>query len=208
MALPLAAVAVGGSLVSSLIGGIFGSKASKAQARAQQAAIDEQRRQYDLTRADFEPWRTTGGSALERIAAYYGLNGQPADPSVFTSSPDYAFVRDEGLRAIDRSNAARGLLNSGAADRSRMRYGEGLASSEFNNWWNRLSGLAGTGQNAATTTAQLGANTSSNISSLLTQQGNARASSYANWGSQANNGINNVLSAYFMDRMGAFGGGK
>lgn len=209
MPLPLAGAALigGGSLLSSLIGGIFGNKAAKAQSKAAQAALEEQRRQYEQDRADLAPWRQTGASALSRLAGEYGLDGQPQQ-SQFTTSPGYQFRMSQGLQAIDRSRAARGLLNSGAADKARMGYAEGLGAQEYDSYWNRLASLAGVGQNATNTTVAAGQNSTNNITNLLTRQGDARASSYANTGSQINSGINNVLSAYLFSRggRGGFGG--
>lgn len=185
-----------------------GSKAAKAQRQAADASIAESRRQYDQDRADLAPWRQAGQNALDILTRTYGVNGQAPDMSAFQASPGYQFRRDEGLRAIDRSNAARGLLTSGAADKARMRYAEGLGAQEFGDWWNRLAGIAGTGQSATNTTVAAGQNSTNNIMNAYQQAGNARASSYANAGSAVNSGINNVLSAYLFNQAGGFGGGK
>ncbi len=202
--MPPLAVAAGASVIGGVAQGIAGSKAAKAQRRGQEAAIAEQRRQYDQTRSDFEPWRNTGSAALNVLAQVYGLNNQGGpqsgaqpDYSAFYQSPDYEFRRTEGLRAIDRSNAARGWLNSGGADRQRMRYGSDLASGEYGNWFNRMAGIAGVGQSAANSTAQAGQNMANNVSNAYGNIGNANASSYANWGSAVNNGLSNVLFSYF-----------
>ena len=76
--------------------------------------------------------------------------------SAFFESPGYDFRFDEGIRAIDRSASARGMLMSGGQLRELQRYGQGFASGEFNNYANRLSALAGIGQTAAFGTGQLG----------------------------------------------------
>lgn len=173
-----------------------GSKAANAQKSAANAGIAEQQRQYDQSRADLAPWRTTGGAALDKLSQLYGLGGQAPDPSVFTASPGYQFRYNEGLRGIDRGAAARGLLHSGAAVKAEENFGQGLASSEFNNYSNTLQQIAGTGQTAANATVAAGANAANNITQAYGQAGNARASSYANTGSSINSGINNVLFSY------------
>lgn len=203
--MPPAVALAGAAVVGAGVSAVAGSKAAKAQRKAAEAGILEQQRQYNQTRADFAPWRETGASALAMLGNAYGLNGQPRDNSAFFTSPGYEFRRDEGLRAIDRSNAARGLLNSGAADKARMRYAEGLGASEYDSWWNRLAGIAGVGQSATGQTAAMGANAANNISNAHQAAGNARASSYANIGSSVNSGINNVLSAYLYNYGGGFG---
>jgi hypothetical protein len=63
----------------------------------------------------------------------------------FFTSPGYAFRRDEGLKAIDRGAAARGILHSGASVKAEQRYGEGLAASEYDSYTARLAQLAGLG---------------------------------------------------------------
>lgn len=225
-------VAIAGSAV---IGGatsmVAGSKAAKAQksaaaqaAAAEQAAaeaqIAEQRRQYDLTRADYAPYREVGYGALGKLAGMYGVNtgnqqlGYTGDNS-FTTSPGYQFRMDEGMKAIDRSNAARGVLNSGGADKARMRYAQGLASSEYDTYANRLSALAGVGQSATGSTAAAGSNATNAISNALansgnaqanayTAAGNARASSYVNTANAINSTASNLASLYMYQNGGGF----
>jgi hypothetical protein len=185
---------------------ISGNKAANAQKEAAAQSVAEQRRQYDTTRADYAPWRTAGTGAIDMLSRAYGIGGGAPDMSAFTASPGYQFRYNEGLRAIDRGAAARGLLGSGAAVKAEQRYGEGLAASEFGDWWNRLAGVAGMGQSATAGTAAAGANAANNISTAYTNAGNARASSYANTGSAINSGINNVLFSYFNGSGGSSGG--
>ncbi len=201
--MPPAVAMAGAAVASAGISAIAGHSASKAQQKSAQAGIAEQQRQYDTTRADFAPWRAAGEQALGNLTRAYS-----GDRSAFTASPGYQFNYDEGLRAIDRGAAARGLLHSGAGVKAEQRFGSGLASNEYNNWWNQGLGLAGLGQNAATTVAQAGQNSANNISNAYQQQGNARASSYGSLANSANSGISNVLFAYLNGgKGGGFGGG-
>lgn len=206
--MPPAVALAGAAVAGAGIQAFAGAKASKAQARAAQLGVDEQRRQYDTTRADFAPWRQAGSGALDMLSRAYGIGGQAPDMTAFTASPGYQFRFNEGLRGIDRGAAARGLLHSGAAVKAEQRFGEGLAASEFGDWWNRLSGIAGVGQAATGATSAAGQNSANNITNAYTQMGNARASSYANTGSAINSGINNALSAYLYNQGGGFGGGN
>ncbi len=80
--------------------------------------------------------------------AQQGGGAAGPDYSAFFKSPGYDFRFDEGVRAIDRSASARGQLLSGGQLRELQRYGQGLAASEFGNYANRLSSLAGIGQTA------------------------------------------------------------
>jgi hypothetical protein len=199
---------IGATIGAAVIGGgasiLAGSKAAHATTKAADQSIGEQRREYDQSRADLAPWRNTGGSALDTLSRFYGLNGQAPDQSVFTDSPGYQYRFNEGIRGIDRGAAARGLLHSGAAVKAEENMGQGLASQEVGNWTNTLLGLSGAGQNATNTGVAAGQNSANAISQAYGNAGNARASSYANIGSSINSGINNVLFSY----LNGFGGSK
>lgn len=197
---------VGAAAITVVGGAIASNKANKgaqgaanAQLTAQQLAIDEQRRQFDLTRGDQMPWMRAGAGALSQMQA---LNAGNFDS--FTQSPDYAFARDQGLQALERGAAARGGMYSGGADADRMRFASGLASQNYNSFYNRLQSMAGQGQTTAGGLGQLGMGMAGNIGNAYGNMGNARASSYLN---QANNsagligGTTNALSGLFSQYM-------
>jgi len=181
------------------------SAAAKDAAAASQngtnASIAEQRRQFDLTREDQKDWMDAGRGALGRMTA--ASNG---DMSSFFKDPSYQFTLDQGIQALDRGAAARGSLYSGGADADRMRFGAGLASQEYGNWWNRQAGLAGVGQATASGLGQLGMGMANNISSL--HQSNAaaqRESSYMRGQNAANTasnvaGIAGLLGNWYTNR--------
>ncbi len=201
--MPPAVAIAGAAVVGAGASIISGNKASNALKQSADQQVAESRRQYDQDRADLAPWRAAGQSALAKMSAAYGLNGQaPATPEQlgFTTSPGYQFRRDQGVQAAERSAAARGLLGSGAAMKAVQRYGEGLAASEYGDWWNRLAGIAGVGQAATNTTVAAGQNATNGITSAIGVAGNARASSYANTGSAINSGLNNIMGAYLYNR--------
>ena len=176
------------------------------------ASIKEQRRQYEQTREDFAPYRETGTNALAEYAKLYGVGQEglisPEEMEEarqrFKTTPGYEFRFDEGVRALDRSAAARGKLRGGGYARELTRYGQGVASDEFGSYADRLAGIAGMGQGATQSTATLGQQTAGNISNALMtgagQQGNAlmqagtaRASGYAGIANAATGGIQNWL---------------
>lgn len=201
--MPPAVAIAGAAVVGAGASIISGNKAAKAQQQAADQQVAESRRQYDQDRADLAPWREAGQSAWSKMSAAYGLNGQPAatpEQLGFTTSPGYQFRLDQGVKAAERSAASRGLLGSGAAMKAVQRYGEGLAASEYGDWWNRLAGMAGVGQAATNTTVAAGQNATNGITSAIGAAGNARASSYANTGSAINSGLNNIMSAYLYKR--------
>lgn len=118
----------------------------------------------------------------------------------FYTSPDYKFRLDEGMKAIERSAAARGGLRSGATMKAIGNYSQNVAAGEWGNYVNRLAALAGVGQQATQDSAQLGQNYANNMSNIYTNAGNARASAYANTGSAINQGVTNVAAAYLYNK--------
>lgn len=212
---PIIAAGIGaaGSIGGALLGGSSAQSAANAQEQAAQLSVAEQQREYDQTRSDHMPWLTTGGSALDQLAKIYGLdtsqNGQTVkgsgttDYSSFYKSPDYAFAQQQGLAGVDAGAAAGGSLDSGATRKAEINFSSGLASQNFNNYANRLAGIAGVGQTAANSLGTLGANTANQISNAYTQSGDAQASSYLAQGNSYAQGLaglggyaNSALNSY------------
>ena len=182
------AVAIGGSALIGAGAGYFGGKeqAKGAQEGAQLSA-NTQMNMFNQSRADMEPWRQTGQGALYSMADLMGVpvEGQTRSPQYgsfnqffgaedFQKDPGYDFRMGEGVKALDRSAAARGNLFSGAQGKALTQYGQDYGSNEFmnayNRWnqdrdrqYNRLAGLSGTGQTSAQQIGQWGMNTGQNI---------------------------------------------
>ena len=189
-----AAAAVVGSVISADAAGDAADTAAQASGAASAASIAEQRRQYDLSRADYQPFLTAGTGAVNRLAAGMAPGGEFSgsfDSAGFLANqdPGYGFRMSEGLKALDRSAASRGGLLSGATLKGAQQYGQGLASQEYQNAFNRyqtnranqlnpLQSLAGQGQTTATALGQQGSNMAGNI-------GNAYMTSAANTGNAA-----------------------
>ncbi len=118
-----------------------------------------------------------------QISTAMESGGGSPDYSAFYKSPGYDFRFQEGANAIDKSASARGKLMSGGIARELTRYGQGLASGEFNNYANRLASMAGIGQTATSATGQLGSAAagqygaqSRDLSQTLMSGGQAQAS--------------------------------
>jgi hypothetical protein len=159
------------SLGSALLGSSAAKKAAKAQVAGTEAATAEQRRQFDLTRTDFAPWREAGASAIGSLSAML----QPGYDH--TTSPGYQFRFNEGQRAVESGGAARGMLMSGGTLKDLARFGQGVAADDFNDQFNRTASVAAGGAQANTTLGQLG---------------NARASGYAGQAASWQNGLSNL----------------
>lgn len=189
----------------SFVADIFGAKSAakgqdKAAAAAKAAAAEslaEQKRQYDQSRADMMPWLTAGQAALGTVNA---LN--KGDYSSFVASPDYNFQQSEGARALTARNALAGIgQNDGAAQKAALKYSQNLAQGSYNDYYNKIAGVAGTGQVTANQAAGLGQNYAGAVTNINTNRANALGSSYINKG--------NIWGNYWSDLSGQMqAGGK
>lgn len=195
-------------------------EAGQASASAARYAADIQNKMFERAIGLQEPWRQAGTNALALMQQQYGQM-----PAAFTGQvnlmqdPGYQFRLSEGLKALERSAAARGGLMSGATGKALQRYGQDVASQEYQNaynraltqynaatqreatGYNRLASMAGLGQTAAQNiggqTTTLGANlgnigllSGANQANAALQMGNIRASQYGGYGSALGQALN------------------
>ena len=162
----------GAVVVSGLIGGSAAESAAETQAGAATAAseaqVAEQRRQFDVTTEQYRPYREAGERALGRLEQFMTPGQQM---QYLEQMPGYQFRLKQGQRAMERSAAAGGGLVSGKTLKGLMEFGQGVAGQTYGEEYNRLAGLAGTGQTMTSNLGSLGMQTAQNI-------GQARASGY------------------------------
>lgn len=145
-------------------------KAGQMQSDSSKYAADIAQKQFEQTRQDQIPWMDAGKKALGGLdQMLYG------DPSEFMTDPSYQFRKQQGMDGIESSAAASGGLLSGAALKSLNGYNSNLASQEYSNAFNRLSGVAGTGQTTATNLGTFGANNALNQGNAAIAGANAQA---------------------------------
>lgn len=196
-----------GVAVAGIAGSLFGAK---SQAKATKAGIKEQRRQFDLTRADQMPWIQAGTTSLGQLTAGTAEGGEfnrnfGADD--FEADPGYAFRVNEGQRALDAGASARGGVLSGANLRATARYGQEYASNEYSNAYNRfnndrslrfnrLAGIAGLGQIATNELGAARGAMANNVSELSLQRGNAQAGGYAGAANALQSGLSTLGNFY------------
>jgi hypothetical protein len=146
---PAGAAALGafGSLAGGYLTGQAAKDAANIQAQSAQNALALQREQFEYQKGLLEPYRKAGESALGRLSGVMGLDGQPAQPQqLLDMDPGYAFRLGEGMKALERVQAARGKMLSGGAIKAGQRYAQDFASGEYGNAYNRLANIAGLGQ--------------------------------------------------------------
>jgi len=235
MPITTAAALIGSAVIGAGASAIAGGAAAGAQrdAAAQQAAtqreqIAENSRQYDQNRTDLAPYREAGYTALKDLTAGTRPGGQfdkTFGLADFNKDPGYQFRMDEGARGVDASAAARGGVLSGGALKALERYRQGFASDEYGKAYdrfntdltgryNRLAGLAGTGQQATNSGIQAGQDMTrangqarNGIADAYGSAGNATASMYAGVGNTIANTANNIGGYFAMKSLYGGGGG-
>lgn len=202
----MVAVAIGVAAVSSVASGAIASSGAKKAAKTQAASADKANAaveaRYQQTRADLAPYRDAGLPSLGRLNSMLtdGYEFKPTDPS-------YAFRFGEGNRAVNTSAAAQGNRLSGGTLKALTRYGQGMASTEYGNQFNRNLSLAGIGQSSAAQTGAFGANAAAQSAQLTTQAGNAIAGGQAASANAWAGAANNIGQLAFSGATGGFGGG-
>jgi len=184
-----AAAGIGSSLLSSNAASSAADKANAAQRQA-----------LEQSRADLEPWRTTGGTANTTVANLSGANGPDAATAAmadFRTSPGYAWQLDQGLRAVDSGAAAQGFGRSGAVLKAEQAFGSGLADQSFKDYYNRLFDLSKLGETAASGQATASQNTGTGIAQTDLSEGSAQTSIYGNLGK----GINDSVGTYMNNQL-------
>ena len=194
------AAAIAGGAV---IGGIATGQAAREQSKATDRATAAQERMFNRQVELQEPFRQVGVNALPELveASRY----TPFSMEQFQQDPGYAFRMREGLKALDRSAAARGGLLSGNQLRGVTQFGQELGSQEYGNAFNRyqaeraarlnpLQSLAGMGQSNAATMAQQAGQFGNVLGQAEATKGNIRASSYMGAANALTGGIGQYLN--------------
>ncbi len=216
---PVAAIA--GSAIVGAGASLFGSsqasksadKAAKQQKKAAKIAAAQQKAALERQIGLQEPFRQVGVNALAQYpkAAEYTPFGMPQ----FQADPGYNFRMAEGMKALERSASARGLLQSGGTLKGIQQYGQNLASDEYQNAFQRylterqakLSPLEyqiGLGQAAASGQAANVGTTANSISELTQALGNIGAQRAVAQGNIAASTASNIGNA-FSQGAGAYG---
>ena len=215
---------IGGALLSSNASKSAADKQSLAAAQAldfQKSIFDWNKQTYETGQNNLAPYLAEGTNAGNTLDQIYGWGGQggpgqpnaaggPTSPNAlaaFFNTPDYQFALQQGTRALDMSAASKHQLNTGGMVRASQDYGQGLASQQYGNVISRLMSILNVGQNAATTSANVGAGyaganvgSGQQVGNSYGAYGQAQASGIVGstnpYVSALNTGPGNTLAAY------------
>ena len=195
---------------SALIGSSASKSAASTQAGASRDATAAQERMFERQVELQKPYREAGELALNRLSLGTKPGGEfdkAFSETQFTADPGYAFRLSEGMKALDRTAAARGGLLSGSTLKGAQRYGQDLASQEYQNAFNRyyaertnrlqpLQSLAGVGQTSANTLTSAAGTLGGQIGSNIIGAGNAMAAGQVGSANAIAQGVGQGINFY------------
>lgn len=199
-----------GNAIGDVVGGITGAKqqadaaesAASTQSASAQAAINEQKREYDSIVKMMSPYLNAGNASLSQQQALLGLSGNAAQQSAINniqSGSAYQTALKQGENSILQNASATGGLRGGNTQSALSQFSPTLLNNMIQQQYSNLSGLTNLGQSSAGLQANAGQNTASNVSSLLQQQGAATAGGQIAQGNQVANTFKSVMGG-----LGAF----
>jgi hypothetical protein len=115
-----AAIAVAGAVGGSYLSSQGAKKAANKAAAGTEAAIAEQRRQFDLIRGDTAPYRAIGNQALNALGSIYGYSptygqsGPTGNRMEYSGGGGKVNYLDAGRKLLGPKNAALGLISPSA----------------------------------------------------------------------------------------------
>lgn len=187
---------------SAALGAYSSNRAASTQARAADRAAQLQQEQFDRQMEMQAPWRQAGERALGKLEA--ASEYTPFGMEQFQADPGYGFRFQQGQKALERSAAARGGLISGNTGGALQQFGQGLASQEYQNAFNRyqaerqarlgpLQSLAGVGQTSVNQLGAAGQNYASGMGEAYGAGAQARASGYMGGANAISGGIGQYM---------------
>lgn len=167
-------------------------------------SVDEAGLQKEIDRL-YSAQPTGGG--VDSNAEGYGSLLKDFTGADLASEPGYQFSLQQGQQGIDRVNASRGSLLSGAALKALGRFNTDYAGTKYNEAFNRdaasktqkfnfLSGTSGTGQNAAAGTGTAGQTMANQVGANTTANANAQGASSIAQGNAWNGAFQGISNDY------------
>ncbi len=159
-----------------------------------QKGLDNFNAYNNLAYKEYSALDNLGNSGITAYGNALGLNGDAGSQSAisaFQQNPGYQFALNQGLDALDRRAASRGMLNSGNTTADTLNYANGLASQNWQQYINNLANTVGVAQNTAN--AQSGTLTGQGQGNLATRLVQGEAANAAQLG-KANAWANYELS--------------
>ena len=212
------------SVASNVIGSVISGNAAESAAQTQanaatqaasmqqastQAQLAQQMQIYQQNLANQQPWINQGQAASSQLSNLLGTSGNttaqgygslmqnPTSAQVMAQmAPNYDFMLNQGLQAVNAQGAATGQLQTGQGIKNVTQYAENTAQGGYQqayqnyvtnqtNAYNRLSGMSSLGQNSAAGVGNNGVQTGSNMANTA-QAGTSAVTNYLTGAAAAN----------------------
>lgn len=216
-----AAVGLAGSAISAS----GAQSAANTQASAQEQAASDQMQMFNTINGQEQPFMQAGYGATTGLQQLLGLssgtsntgglaNGfltQTFNPSSITSSPGYQFAQKQGLSAVANNEAPLVGAMSGPSLKALTNFSTGTAEqyyndyfnqfqSQQNNIFNRLSGLAGIGQNAASNVGNAGTQLGTGAAQATAAAGASQAAGTVGAANAISTGLSGASNALLLSQ--------
>lgn len=193
-----------------IVSDVIGANGARKAANAQKAGIENAKKDinagYDKAIGYQTPFIDAGKQTIGQLAAGLQDGGEfnrKYSISDFTADPGYAFRMQQGQQAVERGAAARGGALSGAAIKDTQRFGQDLASNEYQSAFNRyntdlngrfsrLSSVAQMGQRGADNGSNLESDRGARLGDLSVNKGNVNSAKELAYSNAASN-----VTSYF-----------
>ena len=189
--------------LSGLISSFTGSSGARAagqagriQSQALLGAIPGIQEGVQQAVGGLQPVQQAGTQALSQKQALSGFTSPEAQQQAFAGfaeSPGQRFIRERQERALLRNQAAIGGLGGGNIRTALQEQAAGIAAQQEGEQFNRLAGLSGRGQQAATDVGNLQLGGAQAVGNLQTQAAGARASGVLGAEQARAQGVSNIL---------------
>jgi len=215
-----------GFVAAAAIGAAGSMAAAGEQASGQKAAARTQADMFNTIVQQEQPFIKPGYSAETTLSELMGLNAPTGTGGMATGTnlpggyltqtfnptqaqleayPGYQFQRDQGLLALQSANSAGGSAISGPALKSLMGFNQGLAASNYQNYFNQFQTQQNNIFNRLNTIATLGQNAAGNLGTAGTQLGTGIAQAQAGAAGSIAGGIagatNNIGQSMMLSQM-------
>jgi hypothetical protein len=133
-----------------------------------------------------DPMQTGGASGGGALDIY----------SQVRNTPGYQAQLDQGLKAIDRAAPLTGGMYSGRRMKALNDYGQNTFGSYYNDWMNRVGGVAGQGAQTAQNVGAAGMQNAQNVGNLMMTGANARAQGSLNSANAWTSALGNIAGGF------------
>jgi hypothetical protein len=215
---PVAAAIAGAAVIGGGASIISANKAASSTSSAANSANALQASIYNSNKDILSPYASGGTAAMEQLRRILGLgdsntgvsvNGNPALSAqeqqqgalnAFMNNGSYDFGLNQGLKAVQAGLGAKGYLDSGAAQKSLLTYGNNFAQGALQQYIGNLQNLSGQGLSAGSALAGVGQSYANASNANTNAAGNASANAALATGGVVNNALGSAASSYALNQ--------